>query len=239
MYVLMMGGGVFLISKGLSSQKKQRKKRVSMGNTCCFPLKFQHSKGNAESPKDFKIEQASHTFQLTCKDEVEEEEKLLLSTNFDNVSRNKWDGQKKLCKVLRVIDGDTVEIGFFVDKHARKDSLRVFGIDSPELHALKSSALCEIEKEAAVIAKDVLTTLLLSSANNIVWVEFHKADKYGRLLGSLFVRKDNKNVLDIQKWLIDHKVCKPYFGKKKESWTRKELKEIVSQRETLLKEAET
>ena len=61
-----------------------------------------------------------------------------------------------------------------------------------------------------------------------------KEEKFGRTMGKIFVMASDVvappsgKELDVGQWLIDRKYAKPYFGKKKEPWTNKELEYILS-----------
>jgi endonuclease YncB( thermonuclease family) len=153
---------------------------------------------------------------------------LLKTTDFSELKRYTLCGTKKWVKVERCIDGDTIEVVHFENGLARKDALRLYGIDSPEMHPRRVLPLRDLEKEAAVKVQQVLANLL-AEVDNIVWVDFKKEEKYGRLLGSLVIKdiKQKKPERDVQQWLVEQKLVKPYFGKEKTEWTREELEHIV------------
>ena len=79
------------------------------------------------------------------------------------------------CKILRVIDGDTVELD--IDVGFRLHFLtksRLAGINAPELSV----------KPAGLEARAHLELLMLNKASVMVTTVFHKEfDKYGRVLG--------------------------------------------------------
>ncbi len=82
-------------------------------------------------------------------------------------------------RVVEVIDGDTVkadiDLGFSI---TRRDSLRLLGINAPELHAA--------DKAPGLAAKAYLQKLVEGAT---VTVRTHKDDteKYGRLLAEIFL----------------------------------------------------
>lgn len=113
-------------------------------------------------------------------------------------------------KVLRVIDGDTVEISApFLPKPLKPEmGLRILGIDTPEKDF---RAQCDSENKLGHAATD-FTTNLVKNAKRIK-VEIVDKDKYFRLLGNLII--DGKSLADS---LIENKLAREYHGEKKESW---------------------
>ena len=79
--------------------------------------------------------------------------------------------------VLRVIDGDTVlikvNLGFYI---YLEHSIRFFGVNAPELSTPEGKT-----------AKAQLETLLPVGTNVMFQSHKGKPDKYGRLLGNLFL----------------------------------------------------
>ena len=84
-------------------------------------------------------------------------------------------------KVLRVIDGDTVDamvdLGFSVH---RKIRIRMYGINTPESRTRDLA-----EKELGLQAKARLKEIVESNEDNIV-LKSYGVGKYGRCLGELF-----------------------------------------------------
>jgi micrococcal nuclease len=85
-------------------------------------------------------------------------------------------------KILRVVDGDTVDalidLGF--DTHVTK-RIRLYGINAPE-----SRTRDKEEKVRGLAAKDRLKEILKQDKNEIT-VKSHGVGKFGRCLGELFV----------------------------------------------------
>jgi endonuclease YncB( thermonuclease family) len=104
-------------------------------------------------------------------------------------------GKKKLCKVVDVYDGDTCKVVF---RHCRKLyrwNIRMAGYDSPEMRLSLNTINREEKKQLAVDAKLFLSDLIL---NKLVYIHCGEFDKYGRLLGSIYLKKrDDKSVNDI------------------------------------------
>ena len=125
-----------------------------------------------------------------------------------------YENIKKKVKVLRVIDGDTVDIAFHHDEMNRvfKYRIRLYGIDTPEKRPLKSDPNRDAEIAASLVSMNALIARLEES-DNIVTALFYKPDKYGRLLATFY---DNKG--EINKWMIDAGYAYAYFGKTKKKF---------------------
>jgi len=103
---------------------------------------------------------------------------------------NKVSATKETAKVLRVIDGDTVEAGL----NNRKETIRLIGIDAPETVDPREKVEC-FGKEASEKAREVL------DGKNVVLESDPtqgERDKYGRLLRYVFVGGENFNKLMIR-----------------------------------------
>ena len=116
------------------------------------------------------------------------------------------------CKVLKVVDGDTVDVdidlGFGVWLHDER--VRVMGIDTPE-----SRTSDKVEKLFGLAAKARLKELL--GKETILKTQVNKdgedmKGKFGRILGD-FVSEDGRMVTEV---MIEEGHCVPYFGGSKE-----------------------
>ena len=103
-------------------------------------------------------------------------------------------------KILRVIDGDTVDamvdLGFAVHKKIR---VRLYGINTPESRTRDLE-----EKERGLKAKDRLINILKENEDSVV-LKSHGIGKYGRCLGTLFI--DN---IDLNKLLLNEGLAGEY-----------------------------
>jgi len=108
----------------------------------------------------------------------------------------------KVKEVVKVVDGDTVDIlidlGFGLTK---KERVRVAGIDTPESRTRDLK-----EKRYGLEAKDYIQGLLSSGSLS---VRTEKDGKYGRMLGWLYVDKNEKSVNEI---MIEAGYAFPYDG---------------------------
>jgi len=96
----------------------------------------------------------------------------------------------KIKRINRIIDGDTVDldidVGFWVTVSYR---VRLFGIDAPETRTKDLE-----EKKKGLEAKEWLEKELSQEGN---WfIQTHKEDKYGRILGVLYRAEDVQSLND-------------------------------------------
>ncbi len=114
------------------------------------------------------------------------------------------------CKVIRVVDGDTLEVPLSCLPKDMKLFVRVHGVDTPEK---APRAKCDAEAQLALKASEH-TKNLVSKANSVAVVSNPQWDKFGgRMLGSVTL-----NGIDLTKSLIDSGLARPYHGEAKKSW---------------------
>ena len=132
------------------------------------------------------------------------------------------------CKVLKVVDGDTVDVdidlGFGTWLH--NERVRIMGIDTPE-----SRTSNDIEKKFGLAAKSRLQELLGETAILKTQVSKKGEDmkgKFGRILGN-FATEDGRNCADI---LCEEGHAVTYFGGAKEDIQKQHMtnrKKLVKQ----------
>lgn len=114
-------------------------------------------------------------------------------------------------RILRVIDGDTIEIEApFLPKELKQVlHLRILGVDTPEKGKL---AKCDLEKSRSNDAKDfVQKEISLSKSYKVI---LYKWDKYGgRVLGDVIL--DGKKLSHM---LLENNYAVQYDGGKKQKW---------------------
>jgi endonuclease YncB( thermonuclease family) len=114
-------------------------------------------------------------------------------------------------KVIRAVDGDTVEIqiDFLPSELGNKLYVRVWGIDTPEKGFRAQS---EHEKQLGLKASE-FTKNAIANAKEIK-INLIKWDKFGgRVLGDVII--DGKSLRQL---LLDNHLAREYFGDKKKSW---------------------
>tara|TARA_Y100000592_G_C5414948_1_gene290094 strand:+ start:457 stop:861 length:405 start_codon:yes stop_codon:yes gene_type:complete len=113
------------------------------------------------------------------------------------------------CKVVRVIDGDTVDVdidlGFGVWLH--KERVRIVGIDTPE-----SRTRDKVEKRFGLLAKEFVENFFKTDGSIILSTQKYDAKgKFGRILGDF---KCNGRTLSIV--MVDNHHAVEYHGQSKE-----------------------
>lgn len=105
--------------------------------------------------------------------------------------------------VISVYDCDTITVAFkfdnLTDNNTYKVSVRLNGIDSPEIKSKNSD-----EKKCAIKARDYLTQLLLNKEIELKDVSY---DKYGRILAEVYLDEQH-----INKKILDDKMAVKYDG---------------------------
>ena len=144
------------------------------------------------------------------------EESIYQNCTDENTPFVSYEKIRKKVKVLRVMDGDTMDIAMINDDTNKifKYRIRLYGIDTPEKKPLKTNPEREKEIEAAKKSSEAMIKKLEEN-QYIVTVLLHKPDKYGRLLGTLY----GKNGEDINQWMVSQGFATSYFGKTKKSFT--------------------
>ena len=120
------------------------------------------------------------------------------------------------CKVIKVVDGDTVdvdiELGFGIV--LTDERVRVMGIDTPE-----SRTSDKVEDLFGEAAKKRVKELMESDVILITQEDKHGEDmkgKFGRILGDFYVERYEGKREKLTEVMIDEGHCVPYFGGSKE-----------------------
>jgi len=112
-------------------------------------------------------------------------------------------------KVLRVIDGDTVDLevdlGF---KVSFKTRVRLAGIDTPEKWHPYGKVVTQFLKQE-IEGKEI-------------YLDVTEKDKYGRYLAKIY--KNRSDTMSVNNLLINQNMAKAYHGGSRDnSWTEEEL----------------
>lgn len=141
------------------------------------------------------------------------------------------------CVIVRVIDGDTVDVdidlGFSV--WLRNQRVRLQGIDTPESRT-KDLA----EKAHGLAAKSRLTELLpvgakFEIATTIANNDSDMHEKFGRILGNFMSPGQNKTVSDV---LVNEGYAVPYSGQSKDDVRQLHIKNrerLISEGKLIIK----
>ena len=134
------------------------------------------------------------------------------------------------CKILRVVDGDTVDVdidlGFGIWHH--KERIRIYGLDAPE-----SRTRDKVEKVFGKYAKQCVKDWLPTGSVQKLVTEKDKSGKYGRVLGrfKIYDAKEDRKIF-LEQWMIREGIGVAYNGQSKD-----EIQELhLANRERLLKE---
>ena len=133
------------------------------------------------------------------------EECTLINTPKFSLHNNSF----QICKVLNVIDGDTVDLAINHDGKFYSFRSRLAGIDTPEMKPPENISNREILLQSAKESKDYLWSLTI---NKILLVKIIGQEKYGRLLVELY---QNEHDISINQMIIQSGHGKPYNGGKK------------------------
>jgi len=116
------------------------------------------------------------------------------------------------CKVIRVVDGDTVDVdidlGFGV--WLKNERVRLYGIDTPE-----SRTRDKEEKIYGKAAKAYLTKFLEDEWIILKTKEYDAKGKFGRILGELW-RTSSFADKSAQEYMIEKHYGVAYFGQSKD-----------------------
>lgn len=109
------------------------------------------------------------------------------------------------CKVLRIVDGDTIDVdidlGFGIWIH--KERVRLAGIDTPESRTRDLT-----EKAFGLAAKQFVKDIMPIGSQQIIKTQKDKTGKFGRILGDF--KLDNDVLLS--QLMIERYYAVPYFG---------------------------
>lgn len=155
-----------------------------------------------------------------------------------NPGRRSFRGVLQFARVERVYDGDTINVLTALDNREPyyEYSLRILGIDAPELTPPRRMQHRELHVAAAKVARDRLRVLIPDKS--IICVDYKPEDKYGRLLGTIYVDEwelydeDPNRVLaescNLGQRLLEEGFVNEYTGRRKTPFTPHKLEKIIS-----------
>ena len=112
-------------------------------------------------------------------------------------------------RVLRVVDGDTVDMDVDLGFHTRvKKRVRLYGINAPETrmdHRIRTKSARKKSKLRGLAAKKRLEEICRTSEDEIC-LSSRGLGKYGRVLGILYVR-ENDELCNINDLLVSEKLA--------------------------------
>jgi micrococcal nuclease len=124
------------------------------------------------------------------------------------------------CKILRVVDGDTVDVdidlGFGVWMH--KQRIRMYGIDTPESRTRDLE-----EKHYGLMAKEIVKKWIPEGSTQTLITEKDDKGKYGRILGKFKITFEEEDTT-LNEWMIRNRYGVEYFGQSKEDIEEEHLR---------------
>ena len=110
--------------------------------------------------------------------------------NCDKKLKFSLKGLTKLCKVASVYDGDTCNVVFDHNGVINRWNVRMNGYDTPEMRPSKKLPNRDEIKKKAIESRDFLKSLVFND-HQLVYIKCGEFDKYGRLLGDLFINEND------------------------------------------------
>jgi endonuclease YncB( thermonuclease family) len=111
---------------------------------------------------------------------------LVVSLCASNAAIDQSEARTLACRVVGIVDGDTVVV---LDDQRVQRKVRLAGIDAPERG-----------QPFGTRAKQKLSALV---GGQTVTVDWHKEDRYGRIVGKLIVDGQDANLVDYGDSLLD------------------------------------
>ena len=170
-----------------------------------------------------------HTDDLTLSTNKIVPENVYRDSTYENTPAYTYEHLRKLVKVLRVLDGDTVDIALQEESgKIFQHRVRLYGIDTPEKRPSASDPEREKEIAASKRSSEALTGKLKENDNMVVAL-FYKPDKYGRLMCTFYDKQGD----DINQWTVTSGFAYEYFGK-----TKKTFREVTEKKTIVVSECD-
>ncbi len=146
---------------------------------------------------------------------------ILMTANPKNSPSAPHQGKWIPVRIIDVHDGDTIKFLMEINGMVMKGSLRVEGIDAPEITP-KKGTVSDLEIQASTRIKQYVSNMF--PQDSIQWIMIKGNDKYGgRYIGNIYCQK---RMMTLSDHLIQLGCVKPYGGAKKAPWTVEELQMI-------------
>lgn len=110
-------------------------------------------------------------------------------------------GLYKLCKVVDVYDGDTIKVVFDLNGVINRWTVRMEGYNSPEIKVSVNNPARDLIKKNGFEARDFLKDLI-QNEEQLVYIRCGDFDKYGRLLGTIYLNKGD--ITSVNQLMIDN-----------------------------------
>ena len=119
--------------------------------------------------------------------------------------------------ITKVVDGDTVDVDIDLGFSTvlKKQRVRLMGIDTPE-----SRTRDLVEKVFGKASKAHLKHLLAEGEITLI---SHDKGKFGRILGELFVHKEDETIVNVNEQMMTDHHAVLYTGENKDTTTERHL----------------
>lgn len=101
-------------------------------------------------------------------------------------------GQVFKCKVVKVVDGNTLEVAFFFNSELTRWKVQLVDVDAPRLNPRLDMENREEEIQLAKEAKEYLESLVIGK-NRLFYIGCGDFDSFGRINGVLYYQKPSND----------------------------------------------
>jgi endonuclease YncB( thermonuclease family) len=132
------------------------------------------------------------------------------------------------CRVVAVVDGDTVKV---VTRPNPREDFALYSVRFTECDAPEMKGSTALERQAAAAAKAFVEKLVRSSHGGLgVLVCSSGQDKFGRLLGDLYLQHTNQQLApnSLGRIMVAQGLARSYNGGFKDPWTPAQLHAMVA-----------
>lgn len=99
-------------------------------------------------------------------------------------------GQTFKCKVIKVIDGNTIEVIFFFNCELTRWKVQLVDVDAPRITPRLDTENRQEEIKLGQEAKDYLESMLIKNSNKrLFYIKCGDFDSFGRINGVLYYQK--------------------------------------------------
>jgi endonuclease YncB( thermonuclease family) len=150
----------------------------------------------------------------------EYQRKYLLDVEYDDVAFFHLNGYQTYAKIVSQYDGDTASLVFFLNGKIVKFRCRLANIDCAEKRSTNP-------KEVEHAMRALHRVDQLSDPDRIVYAQFHKFDKYGRLLTTL--RKNKEDEFSFNETLVGEGLAYTYNGGQRRQFNEWACNDFIDQ----------
>ena len=131
--------------------------------------------------------------------------------NLNDIEPFSFDQSIFLAKVIKVIDGDSVNVIIKFNGKYASLKCRLYGIDTPETRSKDLH-----EKEVAEIVKNYVIDEIL---DKVIWIKCYAFDNFGRTLIKIYHDHPDTSIISLNSTLVDLGYAYAYDGRKKKEFS--------------------